>query len=168
MYEWADRQIKPLVIIKKQMTQELDMGVDTQVKLACDNAVPDGTKYSAHTAHITTDSSAAFSLDRFKATGRFLRHAPTHRGPKGIALMGPSAVDGAGELGTDDLKPETVEMLTRKGLSQYDPSVVLGLEIDGWSLVEDPLEADASLKTRFYSRPEYVGYYIPVLFQVRL
>lgn len=171
-WEMMTRQIKPIVIVKRQITQELAKGWDDDLITHFDAVVPDGTLYTAHALHITTlASNAAGAVTRtiFLNTGQFLLHVDSasgvvHAATPGAALCDILALRDIRDWGSDVWTEEEVSEFTRKGFgTRYDESVVVGKEIDGFSLLQTPIEKSAAnRKVRFFARRQQVGYWIPV------
>jgi hypothetical protein len=169
--EWAKRQIKPIVIKKRQLMQELNKGWDDDLITHFDAVVPDGTLYTAHSTHIQTITNNANQVtqDAFRTGARFIRHTDSaagtvHIAPPGYALCDPLAIDDIEAWGTDVWTEESVEDFVTRGFGQrWDETLNVGKKLYGYSLLQTPIETGAAnRRVRFFARKERVGYFIPV------
>jgi len=173
-YEWARRLIKPMVVKKRQLIQELNYGWDADLITAFDAAVPDGSLYSGHTTHTKTVSNAlgVITQSKFREAGDLLLHADsasgtTHMGVPGVAVCDPLAIRDIRAWGNDVWTEEEVSQIAKNGFGvKYDGSVIVGKNIDGYSLVQMPIEhATVYRKVRFFAQKRQIGYFIPITYQ---
>jgi hypothetical protein len=170
-WEWAKRQIKPIVIKKRQLMQELNKGWDDDLITSFDAIVPDGTLYSSHSTHTRTIANAANAVTQseFRTGARYIRHTDSatgtvHIAPPGFALCDPLALDDIEAWGTDVWTEEEVSDFAKKGFGQlWDETLNVGKKLYGYSLLQTPIEtASNSRRVRYFARKEKVGYFIPV------
>jgi len=170
-WQWARRQIKPIVIKKRQILQELNKGWDDDLITHFDAVVPDGTLYTAHALHIRTitNSDNQVTQDAFRKGARLIRHTDAstgtvHIAPPGFALCDPLAIDDIEAWGTDVWTEEEVSDFVQKGFGQrWDETLNVGKKLYGYSLLQTPIETGAAnRRVRFFARKEKVGYFIPV------
>ena len=173
-WEWAKRQIKPIVYLKKQILQELAKGWDDDLITLFDATVPDGTLYSSHPTHITTITNAdgAVTYDTFVSTAKFLLHVDSssgtvHAATPGVALCDVNALFDIRDWGTDVWTDEEVSQFDKDGFGvKYDESLVVGKRISGFSLLQTPIQqSGVNRKVRFFGAKLQVGYWIPITIQ---
>lgn len=170
-YEWAKRLIKPMVIKKRQLIQELNYGWDADLISAFDAAVPDGTLYSAHPTHTTTvvNGAGIITQTTFRTAGRYLMHVDStsgtvHQGIPGAAVCDPLAIFDIEAWGADVWTEVEVSEIAKNGFGvKYDGSVVTGKKVNGFNLLQMPVQhATTGRKVRFFARKQQVGYFVPV------
>lgn len=169
--EWTKRQIKPIVIKKRQLQQELNIGWDNDLVTHFDAVVPDGTLYSTHSTHITsiTNNANQVTKAKFQTGARLIRHTDSgtgtvHIAPPGFALCDPLAIDDIENWGTDVWTEEEVSDFAKKGFGQrWDETLNVGKKLYNYSLLQTPIRLAANnRRVRFFAVREQVGYFIPV------
>ncbi len=169
--EWTQRQIKPIVIKKRQLQQELNIGWDNDLVAHFDAVVPDSSLYDSHNTHIESITNNANQVTRakFQTAARKIRHTDSasgtvHIAPPGFALCDPLAIDDIENWGTDVWTEEEVSDFVQKGFGQrWDETLNVGKKLDGFSLLQTPVRLAANnRRVRFFAVREQVGYFIPV------
>ena len=167
-WEWAKRQIKPILHVKRKIFQELAKGWDEDLLTHFDDVVPDGSLYSGHASHTESITNAADAVTHsvFKTAAKHLRHTGSgtkHIAVPGYALTDPLAVDDIENWGTDVWTEIEVSEAVKTGWSISDESLRTGKKVYGFEILQTPLELGlANRKVRFFGRKEQVGYFIPV------
>ena len=168
-WEWAKRQIQPIVIKKRQILQELAKGWDDDLITHFDAVVPNGTLYSAHTTHIKTISNADDAVTQavFQEAGRFIQHTESsgtvHTAVPGNALCDIKAVYDIENWGTDAWTEIETSDYVKNPWTVFNETLLVNKRVAGYNLLQTPVETSANnRKVRFFARKEQVGYFIPI------
>lgn len=169
-WEWSKRQIKPIVIKKRHMSQELAKGWDDDLITHFDAVVPNGTLYSSHPTHIETINNAdnAVTQTKFRDAARLIEHSDStsgtiHTAVEGFALVDIKALHDVEAWGTDVWTELEVSEFARRGFTNQQEALVTNKVLYNYNLLKTPIETSSTnRKVRFFARKEQVGYFIPV------
>lgn len=169
-WEWANRQIKPIVIKKRHLTQELAKGWDDDLITHFDAVVPNATLYSSHATHIRTINNAdnAVTQNEFRLAARLIEHTDSasgtiHTAVEGFALCDIKALHDIEQWGTDVWTEVEVSEFTKRGFTTQHEALVTNKVLYNYNLLKTPIETSSTnRKVRFFARKEQVGYFIPV------
>ncbi len=169
-WEWANRQIKPIVIKKRHLTQELAKGWDDDLITHFDAVLPNTTLYDSHPTHIRTIANAvnAVTQDEFRRGAKLIEHTDSasgliHTAVPGFALCDILALDDIERWGTDVWTEFEVSDFAKRGFTAQQEGLVTGKVLYNYTLLKTPIETSSTnRKVRYFARKEQVGYFIPI------
>jgi hypothetical protein len=169
-WEWNTRQIKPIVIKKRQLTQELAKGWDDDLITHFDAVVPNGTLYSSHPTHTETINNAANAVTqtKFKDAARLIEHVDSasgiaHTAIPGVALCDILALRDIEAWGSDVWTEIEVSDYAKNAYAKIGESLRTGKRLYEYALIKTPIETSSTnRKVRFFGRKEQVGVFVPV------
>ena len=169
-WEWSKRQIKPIVIKKRQIMQELNKGWDDDLITHFDAVIPNASRYSSHATHIVTINNAdnAVTQTVFEEAARLIEHTDStsgtiHTAVEGFALCDVRALRDIEKWGTDVWTPNEVSEFVKRGFTNQHEALITGKVLYNYNLLKTPIETSGiNWKVRFFARKEQVGYFIPV------